>query len=303
MTKVLVTGGAGFIGSYLVQWLVGEGADVFVLDDMTTGTRENLDQCSRLEPRRIIFSSVTDREMVNKLVSQVEVVFHLAAQNIVASTRNPGADYATNIGGTLNVLMAAREFDIKRVVYASSASVYGNPRHLPACEDDPVCLLTPYAVSKFAGEGYCRAFFESYGVPTVALRYSNVYGPRQRGEGVVMRFARAVREGKPLPIHGDGQQTRDFTWVGDAVEATLLAAQSERAVGETFNVGTGVETSVIELGRLVAGPEAKLERVDRRDIDNIWRRVLNIEKARRVLRWIPTVTLEEGLELLRKREN
>jgi UDP-glucose 4-epimerase len=297
VTKVLVTGGAGFIGSHLADRLVEDGANVTILDDLTTGVTENLVGISH-QSCRIVVGSVADREIVNRLVSEAEVIFHLAARNIVASTRDPDKDFETNIGGTLNMLMAAKEHNIKRFVYASSSSVYGNPRHLLACEDDPVCLLSPYAVSKFAGEGYCQAFFESYGVPTVALRYSNVYGPRQRGIVVVMRFVQAIRDKKPLQIHGDGQQTRDFTWVGDAVEATLLVAKSARAVGEVFNVGTGVETSIVELARLIAGPKAVLERIDRRDIDNIWRRVLNIEKARRILRWVPAISLEKGLGLL-----
>lgn len=298
MTRVLVTGGAGFVGSHLVERLVEDSADVTILDDLTTGLPENLAGISS-RPCHLVVGSVTDREVVNRLVSEAEVVFHLAARNIVASTRDPEEDFNTNIGGTLNMLMAAKKHNIKRFVYASSASVYGNSRHLPACEDDPVYFLSPYAASKFAGEAYCQALFESYGVPIVVLRYSNVYGPRQ-GEGVIPRFLRAVERGGSVCVHGNGQQTRDFTWVEDVVEATLLAAKSDRAVGETFNVGTGVETSINCLARLINGLNVAIEYIDRRDIDNIWRRVLNIEKARRILRWTPTVTLEKGLGLLRE---
>lgn len=296
MSKVLVTGGAGFVGSHLVKRLVEDGARVTVLDDMSMGREENLGGIGG-ELCQIVVASVTDREMVNKLVSEAEVVFHLAARNIIASTRNPGEDFSTNIGGTLNVLLAAREAGVKRVIYASSASVYGNPHHVPVCEDDPVRFLSPYAVSKFAGEAYCQVFYKSYELPITIMRYSNVYGPGQV-EGVVPRFLRALACEQPLPVHGDGQQTRDFTWVADAVEATLLAAKSRWAVGEVFNVGTGIETSVIELVRLMAGPKVVLEFVDRRDIDNIRRRVLNIEKARKGLHWRPVVTLQEGLRRL-----
>ena len=200
------------------------------------------------------------------------------------------------------MLTAAREHQIDRIVYASSASVYGNPRHLPINEDDRVSLLTPYAVSKFAGEGYCQAFYESYGVPVVVVRYSNVFGPGQDPEnpycGVVAKFIKRASERLPLELHGDGEQTRDFTYVDDVIEATLTAALSKKAVGEVFNVATGIETSVSALARLVLElyeVQVALESIDRRDIDNIRRRVLNVEKIRRTLRWIPSIPLVEGL--------
>ncbi|HSL32178.1 MAG TPA: NAD-dependent epimerase/dehydratase family protein, partial [Candidatus Limnocylindrales bacterium] len=207
-----------------------------------------------------------------------------------------------NIGGTLNILMSAREHSVDRVVYTSSASVYGNPRSIPINEDDGLASLSPYAVSKLGGENYCAAFYESYGVPTACVRYSNVYGPGQRYEnpysGVVAKFMRDARAGVPLSVHGDGEQTRDYTYVGDAIEATMAAAVRPRAEGEVFNVGTGIETSVNELGHAIGralGVEVELKHIDRRDIDNIRRRVVNIEKARRMLRWGPQVTLERGL--------
>jgi UDP-glucose 4-epimerase len=220
----------------------------------------------------------------------------------VVSTRNPREDFETNIGGTLNVLLAARATGIRRLVYTSSTSVYGNPRYLPINEDDRLELLTPYAVSKLAGEHYCTAFFESYGLPTVSVRYSNIFGPGQDPAnpycGVVAKFIEAMFAGRPPMIHGDGNQTRDFTYIDDAVEATLLAATSERALGEVFNVGTGIETSVNRLAEAliaVTGAHVRPEHADRRDVDNIRRRVMNIEKARRALRWVPEVSLEEGL--------
>lgn len=298
--RVLVTGGAGFVGSALCRRLAAEGARVTVLDDLFTGRPERL---ADLEPAcELVRGSVTDRGVVGERVAAAELVFHLAARNIIASTRNPREDFETNIGGTLNVLLAAREHQTARVVYASSVSIYGNPRHLPISEDDSVSLLTPYAASKFGGEGYCQAFYESYGVPVVTVRYSNVYGVGQDPEnpycGVVAKFMSHARRGLPPQIHGDGQQTRDFTYVEDAVEATLLAALSPRATGEVFNVGSGVETGVRELARAVLelyGLRLAPTHLDRRDIDNIRRRVLNVEKIRRVLRWTPGVTLEDGL--------
>jgi len=296
--RVLVTGGAGFVGSNLVRRLMREGAHVTVLDDLFTGVRENLPDGGFT----FVEGSVCDARIVEELVSQADVVFHAAARNIIVSTRNPREDFETNIGGTLNILLAARASHVQRVVYTSSTSIYGNPRYLPINEDDHLSLLTPYSVSKLAGENYCSAFFESYDVPTTSVRYSNIYGPGQDPNnpycGVVAKFVESLFAGKSPVIHGDGNQTRDFTYIDDAVEATVLAATSERAIGEVFNVGTGTETRVNELASLLirlTGATIQPAHTDRRDVDNIRRRVVNIEKTRRALRWVPEITLEEGL--------
>ena len=296
--RVLVTGGAGFVGSNLVRRLLRAGARVTVLDDLFTGRLENLPK-SGVE---FVEGSVCDMAIVTKLVRETEVVFHAAARNIVVSTKNPREDFETNIGGTLNILMAVRGTPVKRVLYTSSTSVYGNPKYLPINEDDHLSLLTPYAVSKLGGENYCMAFYESYDVPTAAVRYSNVFGPGQDPAnpycGVVAKFIEALFAGRPPVIHGDGNQTRDFTYIDDAVEATVLAATSDRALGEVFNVGTGVETRVNDLAATlikVTGVAVEPEHRDKRDVDNIRRRVVNIEKTRRALRWVPEVTLETGL--------
>lgn len=295
--RVLVTGGAGFVGGAVVRRLVDEGARVTVLDDLFTGKPETIPTSAQL-----VEGSVTDAALVRELVADASVVFHMAARNIIASTKNPRDDFETNIGGTLNVLLAARESRPDRVVYTSSTSVYGNPRSIPINEEDGIQPLSPYAVSKLGGEHYCSAFYESYGLPVAAVRYSNVYGPGQRPDnpycGVVSKFFAAAMAGEPLQVHGDGEQTRDFTYVDDAVEATLLAAIHPRAEGEVFNVGTGIEISVNALAAGVAaavGREVEILHVDRRDIDNIRRRVVNIEKIRRMLRWSPQFAIDRGL--------
>jgi UDP-glucose 4-epimerase len=301
--RILVTGGAGFVGSNLSKALVSEGAQLTILDDFFTGKVENLKSIN--EKFELVRGSVTDRDLVNRLVNEADIVFHLAARNIIASTRNPYEDFQTNIGGTLNILLAAKQNPrLERIVYTSSASVYGNPRYLPINEDDHINLLTPYAVSKYSGEGYCQAFYESYEIPVVVVRYSNVYGIGQDPEnpycGVVSKFMQRAKTGLAAEIHGDGQQTRDFTFVNDAVEATMLGALSPKSIGDVFNIGTSIETSINDLARIVHrlyGLDEIPIHIDRRDIDNIRRRVLNVEKIRRTLRWIPHMTVEEGLRV------
>jgi len=255
MARVLVTGGAGFVGANVVEALVADGHEITVLDDLSTGNLRNVG--GTLGAIRFVQGSVTDYECVRKLVAEADRVVHLAARNIIVSTRNPREDYEVNIGGTLNVLLACREHRVRKIVYSSSASIYGNPRYLPINEDDLVSTLSPYSVSKLAGENYCLAFYESYQLPTVVLRYSNVYGPKQDPAnpycGVIARFMEQAARGEPLTIHGDGEQTRDFTHVGDTVRATLAAAFSELGNGQTFNVGTGIETSVNRLADQIIG--------------------------------------------------
>jgi UDP-glucose 4-epimerase len=295
--RILVTGGAGFVGSAVTRRLVDAGARVTVLDDLFTGKADAIPTGATL-----VQGSVTDSDLVKELVSDHSLVLHLAARNIIASTANPLDDYATNIGGTLNVLLAAQASKVDRVVYTSSASVYGNPRSIPINEDDSIWTLSPYAVSKLGGENYCTAFAESYGLRVTTVRYSNVYGPGQRPDnpysGVVSKFMVDAHAGRPVSVHGDGEQTRDYTYIDDAVDATLTAAVHPRAEGEVFNVGTGIETSVNRLAEAIGealGVDIDIQHIDRRDIDNIRRRVVNIEKIRRMLRWTPQWTLERGL--------
>lgn len=299
--RIVVTGGAGFVGSRLVARLLDDGHHVVVLDDLFTGRKDNLPLGhARLE---FVLGSVTDFALVKDVLRGAAIVFHEAARNIIVSTKDPRQDYEVNIGGTLNVLLAARETPgLRRTVYASSASVYGNPRYLPINEDDATNMLSPYSVSKYAGESYCKAFYESYGLSSSSVRYSNVYGPGQRADnpycGVIAKFFEAAMAGEAPRIHGDGEQTRDYTYIDDVVEATILAGMLPKADGQVYNVGTGRETTVNQLARTiiaVTGASMEPQWVDRRDIDNIRRRVVNIEKLRRELRWVPRVTVENGL--------
>lgn len=298
--RICVTGGAGFVGSNLVGLLLDAGAKVVVLDDLFSGRVENLPKSDRLE---FVKGSVCDEALVARLVSEADLVFHLACRNIIVSTKEPREDFAVNIGGTLNVLLAARNRGT-RVVYTSSTSIYGNSRYLPIDEDDGISPLSPYATSKLAGENYCLSFYESYGLPTAVVRYSNVYGTNQSPDnpycGVIAKFFDSVMRGESPKVHGDGEQSRDFTHVSDAVEATLLAGVSPKSEGRAYNVSTGIETTVNQLVDKiirVCGAAVEPVYIDRRDIDNIRRRVCSIERIRRELRWIPRVTLDQGLQL------
>lgn len=299
--KALVTGGAGFIGSNLVDALVEEGAEVTVMDDLFTGQKKNI---SRLKDIEFVEGCITDYKLVSSLVKRVDYAFNLAVRNIIVSTVNPLLDFQVNTGGTFSMLAAAREHGVERMVYTSSASVYGNLRYMPINEDDYLSTLTPYAASKLSGENYCTSFYESYGVPVVMLRLSNVFGVKQSPEnpycGVISRFYERMMQGKAPHVHGDGEQTRDFTYISDVVEALILAALTSKGEGEIFNVASGKETSINDLvqkmGEVTDSPISPAY-IDKRDIDNIRRRVLNIEKIRRMLRWVPQVTLYKGLEM------
>jgi UDP-glucose 4-epimerase len=297
--KVLVTGGAGFVGSNLSKYLVSEGAEVTVLDDFFTGKPEFLQGL----PVKVVEGSTADAEIVKSVVKGKDIVFHLAARNIIVSNSRPREDMEVNVMGTFNVLDACREFKPERVVYTSTASVYGNPKTLPIAEDADKLFLSFYSASKFSGEVYANAFYEVFGVPVSIVRYSNVYGYNQAPSnpycGVIGKFIDFAMQNKPIIIHGDGEQTRDFTFVDDAVQATVLAAFSQRALGQVYNVGTGVEVSVNHLAQQVVqlcGSSSEIQYVDKRDIDNIRRRVINIEKSRYELNFSPQFSLSKGLE-------
>lgn len=301
--KILVTGGAGFVGCNLVRTLVKKyGFEVTVMDDLYTGSKDNL--ADILEHIEFIEGSVLDRSLLEAAVAGKGIVLHLAARNMIASTDGPEMDLEVNARGTLNVLMACQQSDsTQKVVYSSTSSIYGNPRYIPINEDDSVSFLNFYSVSKFAAEGYCNVFYELHDLPTVVVRYSNVYGYHQTPQnpycGVIGKFILWALKNEPILIHGDGEQTRDFTFVEDAVEATIAAALSPKSVGRTYNIGTGREISINNLAQIilkVVGSDSPIKRIERRDIDNIRRRVLNVERLRRDMKYVPRYTLEHGIE-------
>lgn len=297
--KILVTGGAGFVGSNISSYLVKNGAEVTILDDFFTGKKEFINNF----PCSIIEGTVANAETVQKAVSGKDIVFHLAARNIIVSNSKPREDLEVNVIGTFNVLEACKNSQTARLVYTSTASVYGNPKVLPISEDAEKLFLSFYSASKFSGEVYANAFYEVFGVPVTIVRYSNVYGYNQSPGnpycGVIGKFMNATIRNEPIQIHGDGEQTRDFTFIDDAIWATVEAALVPKAIGETYNIGTGVDVSVNKLAEAIikiTGSKSIIQNIDRRDIDNIRRRVINIEKIRHELKFSPQANLNSGLE-------
>ncbi|RJQ52685.1 MAG: SDR family oxidoreductase [Actinobacteria bacterium] len=249
MTRYLVTGGAGFIGSNIVEELLRRGDSVRVLDNFSTGFRSNLN--GMLQDIDLIEGDLRSYERVHNAVRGVEVVLHQGAlPSVPRSIQDPLTTNAVNITGTLNVLLASRDEDVRRVVYASSSSVYGESVTLPKLEDMPLAPLAPYAVAKLGGEAYCQAFSRVYPLETVCLRYFNVFGPRQdpgsQYSAVIPKFVTRMLEGKAPVIYGDGEQSRDFTYVENVVSANILAASVDGVSGESFNVGCGTAVSLNE---------------------------------------------------------
>jgi UDP-glucose 4-epimerase len=256
MAECLVTGGAGFIGSHLVEALVERGHAVRVLDNFSTGSAENLAGVrDRIE---LIEADLTDLDAVRAAARDVELVFHQGAlASVPRSVADPLATHQACATGTLHVLMAAREAGVRRVVYAASSSAYGASERLPKSETDPTLPLSPYAVAKLAGEQYCAAFSTVYGLETVRLRYFNVYGPRQPPDSpyaaVIPLFLRAMLAGRSPVLHGDGLQSRDFTFVEDVIQANLLAAAAPKVSGNVYNIACGRRTSLLDLVARING--------------------------------------------------
>jgi UDP-glucose 4-epimerase len=300
VTRVLVTGGAGFIGSNLVAALLERGDDVRVLDNFSTGSRANLAALGR--DVEVVEGDLRSYERVHTAVRGREVVFHQGALGSVPrSVQDPLTSTAVNVEGTLDVLLAARDEGIRRVVAASSSSVYGDGGTFPRVETQAPNPISPYAVAKLAAERFCVTFTRVYDIETVALRYFNVFGPRQdptsQYAAVVPRFIRAIADGQPATIHGDGEQSRDFTYVENVVQANLLAAESAGGVGRVLNIATGEAQTVDGLadtiGRLVGRPVAKsYGPAQPGDVRQSW---ADVSAAREAIGYEPAVGFEEGL--------
>lgn len=297
--KVLVTGGAGFIGSHLVRSYLDEGHEVVVLDDLSTGFAENVPSGVEL-----VEGSITDLDLLQKVMAGADVAFHEAAARAVSrSVDDPlGTDHA-NTHGTLNVLVAARDAGVRRIVLASSSSVYGGVAPLPTPETAPLTPKSPYAVTKLAGEHYARVFSELYGLETVSLRYFNVFGPRQRPDSayaaVIPLFIDALSNGRAATVHGDGEQSRDFTYIDDVVLANRLAAEApaEQVSGRAYNIARGEQTSLLELLEGLAtilGVDAKREHVEPR-VGDVRQSRADISAATADLGFEPKVDFAEGL--------
>lgn len=295
--RVLITGGAGFIGSHLVRAFVRAGYEVRVLDDLSTGRRENV-------PQGVAFTEgdVRDADLVGHLAKGMEVIFHQAALAAVErSITDPIQVAEVNVRGTLNVLEAARLAQTRRVVFASSSSVYGDVGPLPSQEDAPLAPRSPYAATKAGGEAFLHAYQQTHGLETVSLRYFNVYGPRQSPDGayaaVIPRFIEACLAGRPLSIEGDGLQTRDFTFVGDLCQAVMLAGTAADAVQGPLNLGAGTSVSILDLAHGIGAacesvPGIVHEAARRGDVRDS---LADVTRARERLGWTPATSLADGL--------
>jgi nucleoside-diphosphate-sugar epimerase len=299
--RYVVTGGAGFIGSNIVDELLRRGQDVLVLDDLSTGKQTNL--AAARDKIEFQLGSVTDLAAVRKACQGAHYVIHLAARTSVPrSVKNPIETNEVNIDGTLNVLVAARDAGVRRLVYAASSAAYGETPTLPKVESMPAAPISPYGITKYVGELYAQVFGRIYGLENACVRYFNVFGPRQdptsEYSGVLSRFMLAVLEGDPLVVYGDGEQSRDFTFIENVVDETLRACEIQDASGRVFNGGTGVRTTLNQvlqqlekiIGRKVAVKYEAPREGDIRDSQ------ADISLARTVLSYAPRVHFAEGLE-------
>ena len=303
--SVLVTGGAGFIGSHLVDRLVAEGFEVGVLDNLSTGKPENLKYHLENGSLRFVRGDLLDGQAVREALKNAEAVFHLAAiTSVPYSVKHPDATRRVNVEGTRSLLEACLRKGVERFIYVSSCAVYGEPEYLPVDEKHPARPISPYAETKLEAERLCREFQEKYGLKTTIVRPFNVYGPRMRGGqygGVIARFIERLRSNKPPIIYGDGRQTRDFIHVWDVVNALMLTLNCQNAAGEMFNVASGVATSIVELAKLVMqllGADGLKPIFRPARGGDIRQSYADIRKAKAWLGYEPRISLKEGITAL-----
>jgi UDP-glucose 4-epimerase len=300
--RAIVTGGAGFIGSHLIDRLVADGWEVQVIDNLFSGFEKNLEHHGGKV--KLIKGSITNRDLVNRTIKKGDTIWHFAALNSVPrSIEMPWETNDTNITGTLNILIAAKDNKARRVIYSASSSAYGNAMVDIKDESLPTNPISPYGVSKFGGEEYCRIFSSLYGLPTIALRYFNVFGPRQNPtspySAVIPKFIHAMLLDKPITIHGDGEQSRDFTFVANAAEANFLAGTKESVEPGSYNVACGVSISVNDVYQKLeklTGYKFKINHEPTR-IGDVRTSKASIEKIKKALGYKPLVTFDHGLEL------
>ncbi len=302
--RVVVTGGAGFIGSEVVRQLTAADARVLVVDNLVNGRRDNL--AGLPSPQvQLYVADVRDSQALARIFQAVDTVFHLACLGVRHSIHSPLENHEVNARGTLEVLLAARAAGVRRFVYVSSSEVYGTARQVPMTEEHPTFPTTVYGASKLAGECYTRAFHRTHDLPAVIVRPFNTYGPRCHHEGdsgeVIPRFLLRCLAGRPMIIFGDGRQTRDFTYVSDVARGILAAGLAENAIGETINLGSGREISILELANQVAGvvggqpAQVQHEAPRPGDVRRLW---ADTAKARNLLGFDPLVELRTGLRAL-----
>ena len=307
VNRILVTGGLGFIGSHLVDELLRMDKEVYVLDNLSSGILNNLDSNKNNPLLHIIRGDTRNINTILKNISKIDVVFHEAAiASVTKSVIDPKFVFNSNVFSTLEILDYCIKENVKRIIFASSSAVYGNPTEEKLTEKLPCKPSSPYGASKLAAEGYLNAYWETYGLESVSLRYFNVYGPRQSNNeysGVITIFANKLLKNEPAVIYGDGNQMRDFVHIQDIVQANILAMESKNAIGEVFNIGTGQGTKIINLLDVISqllgnNEENHIFAPQRKGDINI--SLASIEKAKSLLNYAPKVSLECGLKSLIK---
>ena len=302
-SRIAVIGGAGLIGSHLVDQLTREDVEIVVIDNLVRGRKENLAEALKSHKVKLVMADIRNKEELAKVMAGSDYVVHLAALWLLQCQEDPRACLEVNVVGTQNVIEAARDLKVKRVVFSSSASVYGEPSYLPMDEKHPFNNRTAYGASKIAGEQMLRAFYEMYGLNYVGLRYFNVYGPRQDHRGayvsVFMRFLDRIEKGEPPVLFGDGSQTMDFIYVEDVARSNLLALKAE-ATDANYNIASGTETSLNELAKLILQlTGSSLQPIYKKDANpGVQKRKAGVERAKTDLGFEAAIPIEEGLNQL-----